>query len=346
MIKIAQLGCGYWGPNLLRNLTRMERCDTRWLVEPNPDRQAYAKKMFPGVGVTDDLDRALADVDAVVVATPAATHTDLADRCLEAGCHVLIEKPFALTYPAARRTANLARDKDRVLLAGHTFLYNAAVLHLRELVESGDLGEVYYLYTQRLNFGRVRQDVNAWWNFAPHDVSMLLYLFGNQLPEQIHVQGMDYLQRGIEDLVFASLQWENGVVGHFHLSWLDPRKVRRTTLVGSHKMAVYDDVQPDKITIHDKGFERQGPWEDPMYYDTLDLQPPTPRIGDIHIPHIDMIEPLKSEIDHFLDCIEGKAEPLSGPEHGCDVTAVLAAGQRSLDFKRPVLIEEILKRDS
>ena len=332
MIKIAQIGCGYWGPNLLRNFSAQPGCHVKWVVEESAARRQYVEANFPRTIATADCEAAISDpeIDAVIVATPAATHYALAMAALERSKHVLVEKPLAMGVHEAEELMRTASAQSRILMVGHTFLYNPAVRYMKRLVDSGDLGQIYYVYSQRLNLGQVRTDVNAWWNLAPHDVSILLYLFGPERPHHILAHGVASIQPGIEDTVFANLVWQNGMTAHVQVSWLDPGKTRRMTLVGSRKMVVYDDVRDEKISIVDKGIDRVPRVGDRMDYDHFTGYQLLHRTGDILLPCIGFEEPLKLEAAHFLDCVRTGGTPLTGPEHARDVVAVLEAGDRSL----------------
>lgn len=332
VITVAQVGCGYWGPNVLRNFSAQSGCWVKLVVEISPDRQAYVRANFPKSQVVSDLDTALndAEIDAVIISTPASSHYELAKQALESGKHAFVEKPLATSTEQADELVALAAKTGKVLMAGHTFLYNAAVRYARELLLADSLGQLYYIYSQRLNLGQVRSDVNAWWNLAPHDVSILLYLMNGQLPASVSAVGVSYIQPGIEDVVFATLQWANGVIGHIHVSWLDPGKIRKMTLVGSRKMVVYDDVSDDKITIFDKGVDRVPKIGERMDYDQSDSYQLIHRTGDIWLPKISFQEPLKTEAAHFLDCLRNGETPLTGPKHARDVVAVLEATQDAL----------------
>jgi predicted dehydrogenase len=329
---VAQVGCGYWGPNVLRNFSAQPGCWVKFVVEISPERQAYVRANFPKSQVVSDLDTALndAEIDAVIISTPASSHYELAKQVLESGKHAFVEKPLATSTEQADELVALAEKTGKVLMAGHTFLYNAAVRYARQLLLADSLGQLYYIYSQRLNLGQVRSDVNAWWNLAPHDVSILLYLMNGQLPASVSAVGVSYIQPGIEDVVFATLQWANGVIGHIHVSWLDPGKIRKMTLVGSRKMVVYDDVSDDKITIFDKGVDRVPKIGERMDYDQSGSYQLIHRTGDIWLPKISFQEPLKTEAAHFLDCLRNGETPLTGPHHARDVVAVLEATQVAL----------------
>jgi predicted dehydrogenase len=331
-ITIAQIGCGYWGPNVLRNFSAQPGCTVKFVAEINPERQAYVRSNFPRSEVVEDLDVVLSDtqVDAVVIATPASSHYALTKRVLESGKHVFVEKPLATSTAHADELVSLASAAGKVLMAGHTFLYNAAVRYAKKLLSEDELGQLYYIYSQRLNLGQVRSDVNAWWNLAPHDVSILLYLMNDELPVSVSAVGVSYIQPGIEDVVFATLKWASGVTGHIHVSWLDPGKIRKMTLVGSRKMVVYDDVSDDKIMIFDKGVDRVPKIGERMDYDQSGGYQLIHRTGDILLPRVAFQEPLKIEAAHFLECLRNGLPPLTGPKHARDVVAILEAGQTAL----------------
>lgn len=339
---LAQIGCGYWGPNLLRNFSSQPGCHVKWVAEQSPQRRAFVASNYPRTKAVPGWEPVLNDpeVEAVVIATPASTHAALATEALRAGKHVFVEKPLAMETREAEALAALAASAGRTLMVGHTFLYNAAVGYVKGLLDRGDLGNLYYVYTQRLNLGQVRSDVNAWWNLAPHDVSILLHLMGGELPDTVSAHGVAYIQPGIEDVVFAVLTWPNRVTAHVHVSWLDPGKVRRVTLVGERKMVVYDDVSDDKVAVLDKGVDRAPKAGERMDYDQFNAYQLIHRAGDVWLPKIDFQEPLKVEAAHFLACIRTGQTPLTGPRHARDTVAVLEAGQRSLrEQGRPVQVQ-------
>lgn len=326
MIRIAQIGVGYWGPNLLRNLTSSPRCRLTHVAEKSAARRAFVSSSYPAIATLEDADAVFAsdDIDAVVVSTPAQTHYALTVAALAAGKHVLVEKPMATSTSEVDTIGHLAREKGLVAMVGHTFLYNPAVRYLKGLITAGELGEVRYIYSQRLNLGRIRSDVDALWNLAPHDISIIQYLLDNPTPTAVHRTGMDFVQKEIDDVVFLNIEYPDKVLAHVHVSWLDPHKVRSLTVVGSKKMAIYDDMAEHKIAIYDKGIEPKAVLGESMDYDQL--RPPAfvHRSGDIHFPAIQWQEPLRLEIDHFLDCIEGSAQCLTGPEHAREVVRILA----------------------
>jgi predicted dehydrogenase len=325
-INIAQIGVGYWGPNLLRNLIANKDCNVTTVVDLADERRDFIRGLYPSVNVTADMRQAFDDpsVDAVVIATPAVTHFDLAISALKSGKHVLVEKPMARTVDEVEKIGALAKKNDLTAMVGHTFLYNSAVRYLKQLIDSGELGEIRYIYSQRLNLGRIRSDVDALWNFAPHDVSIVQYLLGDPSPISVVRHGMDYVQSGIDDVVFLNIVYPNKVMAHIHVSWLDPHKVRRTIVVGSKKMVVYDDIDENKIAIYDKGIDRMAVLGENMDFDNPDFLKFNHRSGDVLLPKIQFEEPLKLEIAHFLDCIQNGVECLTGTEHAKKVVEILS----------------------
>lgn len=319
------IGCGYWGPNLLRNIFSNSRCVLKFLVELSPDRKEYAQQLIPGLNTTEYLEDVLKDpdVDAIVIATPAGSHFDLAVKSLKAGKHVFVEKPMARSVEEVEKIAALARRVGKIAMVGHTFLFNPAVRYLKKLIDTNELGQIRYIYSQRLNLGRIRSDVDALWNFAPHDISIIQYLLDNPDPVKIHRQGMDFVQPGVDDVVFLGIEYPNKVLAHIHVSWLDPLKVRRMTVVGSKKMVVYDDVAEDKIAVYDKGIDPKAVLGERMDFDRTPFAAFQHRSGDVWLPKISNEEPLQNELNHFLDCIEGKAQCLTGPEHAKKVVQIL-----------------------
>jgi predicted dehydrogenase len=327
MLSVAQIGVGYWGPNLLRNLVASRRCKVKAVADLAAQRRDYVLGLYPGVAVTDNADDVLQDKDtvAVVIATPVATHFDLAVRALKAGKHILVEKPIATTVAEVDEIGRIAREKKLVAMAGHTFLYNAAVRYAKKLIDSGELGDIRYIYSQRLNLGRIRSDVDALWNFAPHDISIIQYWLGDPEPVSIVKRGVDYIQEKIDDVVFMNIVYPNKVMANIHVSWLDPRRLRQMTVVGSRKMIVYDNDAENKIAIFDKGIDRLAVLGQNMDYDDPRYRNFNHREGDVILPRIPFPEPIKVEIDHFIDCIENGTACLSGIDHARKVVRILAA---------------------
>lgn len=324
-LRLGLIGYGYWGPNLARNFHQLPDA---WLVacaDADPARLAEVVRLYPDVKQTStDAGDLIANptLDALVIATPARSHFALVSQALEAGKHVLVEKPLALTSADARALVECARKHNRILMVGHTFEYNPAVWKIQELLEAGALGELFYIYSNRVNLGRVQTDINALWSIAPHDVSILLALL-KTMPLSVSAHGATYLNRGVQDVIFALLAFPHNIVGHIHASWLDPSKTRQMTFVGSEKMIVYDDVDPEaKLKIYDKGVYKRG---DAFGEFQLRI-----RSGDISIPRIDLTEPLKYECAHFLECIRESKPPRTDGENGLRVVRVLEAAQASL----------------
>mgnify|MGYP000135477033 CR=1 FL=1 len=322
MIGIGVVGFGYWGPNLARNFDRLPGAELTWLCDASEDALARWSAAYPTARTTTSLDELLSDdaLEAVAVATPVPTHAELAIRVLEAGKHCFVEKPLARSEQEAEAVVEAARAGGRVLMVGHLLEYHPGVEHLAELVRTGELGDLRYVYSNRLNLGKHRQDENALWSLGAHDVSVILRLAGEE-PYECTAVGESYVKPGVEDVVFAFMRFESGLVAHMHLSWLDPHKERRFTVVGSRRMATFDDMELErKLTVYDKGFD-----EDYSSYGEY-----IARSGDVFSPRIANDEPLRIECDHFLDCVRDRAEPRSGGESALRVVRVLEQLQRSL----------------
>ena len=322
---VAQLGCGYWGPNLLRNFSALKNCWVKYVVDASAERRTFVESNFPKTKALASHVDVYADpeVDAVIIATPAETHFALALAALQAGKNVFVEKPLATKASEVDELARVAQEKNLVVMVGHTFIYNSAVRFVKKMIDSGDLGEVRYIYSQRLNLGRIRSDIDALWNFAPHDISIIQYWLGDPAPVSVSRQGMAYMQDGIDDVVFLNLKYANKVMANIHVSWLDPQKVRKMIVVGSKKMVVYDDVADDKIAIYDKGIDKKA-----ILGENMDFDNPRPpefnyRSGDILLPQVKFVEPLRVEAEHFIDCIKNKTTPLTGLAHARTVVSIL-----------------------
>ncbi len=324
-VRIAIAGAGYWGINHVRAFARAPGCELVAVCDPDERALARAAGFAPKARRTTALDDVLAadDVDAVVLATPAVAHAAQAQAALAAGKHVFVEKPMALSTADAEATVAAATRAGKTLMVGHLMLYHPGYERLRELVRGGEVGDVFYIYAVRVNLGRLRKDENALWSFAPHDLSMILDLV-DQKPATVAARGQAYLQPGVEDVVFVNLNFTGGVMAQVQLSWLDPRKERRLTVVGSKKMVEFDDVHPaEKLRIYDKGYDR--PPEFTRWGEYL-----TVRHGDIHIPRLQMTEPLEAECAHFVQCVRSGATPRTDAAHGLEVVRVLEAAQQSL----------------
>lgn len=324
MVNIAQIGCGYWGPNLLRSFSSVNNCHLKYLVDPSKERRAFVEKNFPGITATSDLDKVLrdSDVNSLVIATPAGSHYELAQAGLIAGKNVFVEKPLATTVAEVDKLGRLGKERGLIVMAGHTFLFNPAVRYVKKMIERRELGDLRYIYCQRLNLGRIRSDIDAMWNLAPHDISIIQYWLNNQQPLQVMRKGMDYIQPGVEDVVFLNLVYPNKIMAHVHVSWLDPQKTRKIIIVGSKRMVIYDDVADDKIAIYDKGIDQKAVLGVGMHFDTPPVQF-SYRSGDVLMPRIDWVEPLRAEAQHFVDCVRDGNEPLTGVSHARHVVEIL-----------------------
>ena len=319
MIRIGHAGLGYWGPNLARNFGSL--ADLRWLCDLSPDLLEAASKAHPQARTTADFEELLADpeLDAVVIATPVVTHYELAKQALSAGKHVFVEKPQAQSSAEAEELAALAQEQGLVLMPGYLLLYHPALQRLKEVIDGGELGDVLYLYGNRQNLGQIRRDENALWSIGAQDLSMILHLVDEE-PVEAWARGESFLRSGIEDVVFCYLRFPSGVIAHMHVSWLDPHKMRKLTVVGRDKMAVFDDMEPDrKLTVYDKG---------PVERPASDWQV---RVGDIHIPKLSTEEPLRREVAHFLALVGGEGDPLEPARDGLAVIRTLEQLQESLD---------------
>jgi predicted dehydrogenase len=322
--RIGVVGLGYWGPNLARNFDRLPGAELRWICDQSQESLQRWSASFPDARAATDLDELLADpeLDAVVVATHVPSHAGLAIRALGAGKHCFVEKPLAYSVAEGEQVVAAAREAGKVLMVGHLLEYHPGVEKLKEIADSGELGEIHYLYSNRLNLGKLRPDENALWSLGAHDVSVLLHLAGGEEPSECEARGESYMQPGIEDVVFCYLRFPSGLAAHLHLSWLDPHKERRFTVVGAKKMATFDDMEIErKVTVYDKGFDQK--YESYGEYVT--------RSGDIWSPHISNEEPLRIECRHFIERIADGGEPRSGGESGLRVVRVLESLQRSLE---------------
>jgi predicted dehydrogenase len=321
MINIAQIGVGYWGPNLLRNLVMSKNCTVKKVVDFSKERRDYVQGLYPAIRVTDQAEEVFQDteVDAVVIATPVGTHFDLAMRALAAGKHIFIEKPMARSVVEVDEIGKLAVRKDRIAMVGHTFLFNSAVRYVKKLIDSGELGDIRYIYSQRLNLGKIRSDVDALWNLAPHDISIIQYWLGDPKPLSVVRIGADYVQEKIDDVVFMNIMYPKKIMANIHVSWLDPQKIRSMVIIGSKKMVVYDDMADDKIAIYDKGIDRKTASSSGQQSPAFDH-----RSGDVLLPKIDFKEPLKVELDHFIDCMQNGTKCLTGVDHARTVVEILA----------------------
>jgi predicted dehydrogenase len=327
---VAILGYGYWGPNLARNVSATPRARLSSVCDLDDRARARASQMHPGARVTDDWDSVLGDedVEAVAIALPVSLHHRFALEALQAGKHVLVEKPLARSVAQCDELIRTAEERGCVLMVGHTFEFNAAVQLVGEYLRTGELGDPRYISMRRTNLGIVRSDENAMWSLAPHDISILIYWL-QLAPISVNATGTALLQPGIEDVVFMSIRFEDDVIGHVHCSWLDPNKVRDATVVGSRKMVVYDDMSSDmKVRLYDKGVIKQRSLG---RYETFARFQMLARAGDILVPKVDFREPLALEVAHFVECIAEGRTPLTDGANGRRVVAVLEAAQLSLE---------------
>ncbi|HIQ19884.1 MAG TPA: Gfo/Idh/MocA family oxidoreductase [Planctomycetes bacterium] len=326
MIHIAVIGCGYWGPNLIRNFSALPDCTVTHVCDLDAARLARAKALYPHLRTTSRASEILDNprIDAVAIATPVATHFELGARSLTAGKHTLIEKPLATSVEHCQQLIRLAEQQQRVLMVGHTFLYSTAVEKIKQLVDAGDLGEILYISSQRLNLGLFQTDINVTWDLAPHDLSILLHLLGCK-PVSVNCQGKAHVHPQIEDVTNMSLSFPRGTFAMIQSSWLDPSKVRRMTVVGSRKMVLYDDTEPlEKVKIYDKRVEV------PPHYDSYAEFHYSYHYGDMYVPHLKQVEPLKAECQDFLKAIRTGEPPRVTGQQGLAVVAILQAADHSL----------------
>jgi predicted dehydrogenase len=325
-IKVGVVGCGYWGPNLIRNFRSLHDCSLQMMCDISETRLKHLKQLYPEVEGTKDFGHMLngAGLDAVVIATAVKHHYPMAKASLLAGKHTFIEKPMASSAAQCEELVEIAKTKGLVLMVGHTFLYSPAVRKIKELVEWGDLGEIRYICARRLNLGLFQKDINVAWDLAPHDISIILHIM-EELPQSVNCRGSAHVTPGIEDVTSMCLNFPNNRSAIVHSSWLDPRKTREMTIVGDKKMIVYDDVaQIEKIKLYDARVER------PPHYDTFGEFHYAYHYGDMYVPYIKQEEPLKSECQHFLDCIKEGINPLTDGRRGLELVKILEASSQSL----------------
>ncbi len=325
-INVAVVGCGYWGPNLIRNFSALPDCQVKYVCDLDAKRLAHMKRLYPAVETTREFETLIGDkeLDAVAIATPVHLHYDLAKKSLSAGKHTFIEKPMTQTSEQSNELVQIAAKKKLTLMVGHTFIYSAPVRRIREIISSGDIGEIQYVSSRRLNLGLFQKDINVAWDLAPHDIAIILYLLGKP-PVSVNCQGKAHINKDIEDVTNMSLDFENGGFATIHSSWLDPNKIREMVIVGSQRMIVYNDNEPlEKIKIYDKRVEA------PPHYDTFAEFQYSYHYGDMIAPYIKQTEPLKVETQHFLDCIQTGKTPESSGMDGLRVIQILEASSRSL----------------
>ena len=334
MVGVAVVGAGAWGKNHIRVFSEIPNVQLKYICDSDSSKLLSIQKAYPQTKTVENLKPILLDpeVKGVVVASSALSHYLLSKEILLADKDVLVEKPMALNSEEAEEILAIAEKRKRILMVGHLLIYHPVIDRLKGMITSGELGKIYYIYTQRVNLGVIRQDENALLSFAPHDLSVILHLLEEE-PVMVSAHGESYIQNGIEDVVFLSLQFSDGKMANIHLSWLDPHKLRKITIVGSKKMVVFDDMEvSEKLKIYDKGV---GSPSYSTYGEYLSL-----RFGDITIPSVKMVEPLRAEAEHFVQSIESRKEPKTGGRDGLKVVKILMAAQQSLKGKgMPIAIE-------
>ena len=326
VIKVGVVGCGYWGPNLIRNLRQITDCTLKVICDMSEQRLKHMRKLHHDVATTNDFQELLQDVelDAIVVATPVRFHFEMAKAALLAGKHVFVEKPLARTVAEAEELVALADQNGLTLMVGHTFLFSPAVRRMKEIIDSGDIGDVQYISARRLNLGLFQKDINVAWDLAPHDISIILHLL-DEKPSSVSCQGSSHVNRNIEDVTMMYLTFKKNRCAFIQNSWLDPKKVRQMTVVGSRRMIVYDDTEPlEKLKIYDTRVEV------PPHYDSFAEFQYSYHYGDSYVPYIKQDEPLKLECQHFIDCIRGESTPITGGKAGLEVVRILEASSISL----------------
>jgi len=339
-MNVGLVGIGHWGKNHLRVLAGSKGTKLTCVCDSDKERLSIVESQYPSLKVTTNFGELLSHVDTVVIVSSAPTHYSFAKQALHEGKHVFIEKPLALSPDEGEELLELAESRRLILMVGHLLLFHPAVQILKSLVSEGNIGEVYYLYSQRSNLGIVRQDENVLWSLAPHDIYIPIYIL-NDVPESVAVRGKDYLQNGIEDVVFGNLFFSDGKMANFHASWLDPRKVRRFTIVGTKKMVVFDDMESEeKLKIYDKGIDIKKAGKEELPPATINV-----RYGDVLSPNLASKEPLAEELKHFINCVlEGK-QPLADGKHGLATLYLLDACQKSLNNRGiPVEVPDIARR--
>ena len=327
MFKIAVAGCGYWGPNLVRNFSSLPECKVKLVCDTDKGRLAHMGTLYPDVETTTEFDNLVKDaqIEAIAIATPVRFHYEMGKKSLLAGKHTFIEKPMATSVAECEELIELAEEQKLILMIGHTFIYSPPVNKIKEIIDAGDLGEIMYISSRRLNLGLFQKDINVTWDLAPHEISIILYIL-DKLPVSVNCQGKAHFTKGVEDITNTTLDFNNGEFATIQSSWLDPNKVRETKFVGNKRMLVYNDVEPfEKIKIYDKRVEA------PPHYDTFAEFNYSYHYGDMYSPYLKQAEPLKIECQHFIDCIKERNKPKTDGRNGLEVVRVLQAAQYSLN---------------
>lgn len=325
---IGVIGCGYWGPNLLRNFAENEAAQLRWICDLDEDRLASMSRRYPMAQTTSDYHKLIEDseLEAVAVVTPVATHYPIAKQCLLAGKHVLMEKPLTATVPEAEELIDLAERNGLKLMVDHTFIYTGAVRKMKEIVGSGELGDLLYFDSVRINLGLFQRDINVLWDLAPHDLSIMDFLIERQ-PEGLSAIGSCHIEDGIENIAYLIMKFPDDFIAHFHFNWLAPVKIRKTLIAGSSKMILYDDIEPtEKVRVYDKGVTANRVGDREADYQTLVSY----RTGDIWAPRLDATEALRYVVAEFLNSIQQDRRPLTDGRAGLRVVRLLEAAQRSM----------------
>jgi predicted dehydrogenase len=325
-VNVGVIGCGYWGPNLVRNFKTLNGCRLKSICDQNERRLEHLRTLYSDIESYTNTADLISDpeLDAIAIATPVAHHYTLAKASLLAGKHTLVEKPLAASSAECEELIEIADEKEVVLMSGHTFLYSSSVRKICDIIKAGDLGDIRYINSRRLNLGLFQKDINVVWDLAPHDISIILHIL-DELPLTVNCQGNAHVTAGVEDVTNLSLSFRNKKFATIQSSWLEPRKVREMTIVGTRRMIVYDDLQPlEKIRVYDVRVDR------PPHYDTFAEFHYSYHYGDSYIPHIQQEEPLKVECQHFLDCIQNGTEPLTGGHSGLELVTILEAASASL----------------
>lgn len=332
MIKIAIIGCGHWGPNFIRNFNQLPGAEVKAICDLSSDKLKSLKAAYPDVLTYSDYNEILgdSDLDAVVVATPAFSHYKITKQALECGKHVLVEKPLALKLAAARELIDISKNLGKTLMVGHTFLYNPIVNKLKEVIQREELGKIYYIHSRRTNLGPLRKDVSAIWDLSPHDISIMNYLL-ERMPLEVSAYGQKFLSHDLVDVGFAILKYPNDILSHIHVSWLDPKKIREMTIIGTKKMLVYNDIDSDSpIKIYDKRIMKESYDQEYSTFEEFQL---IIKDGEVEIPKVELKEPLKMECQHFIDSINNQNEPLTDGENGLEVLKVIDAINESITKK-------------
>jgi predicted dehydrogenase len=328
-ISIGVIGCGYWGPNLLRNFAESDAAELRWICDADDGRVAVMARRYPAAQTTTDYQKLLADpqLDAVAVVTPVASHFQIAKEALLAGKHVLVEKPLTATVREAEELIDLAERNQRTLMVDHTFVYTGAVRKMKEIVAGGELGDLLYFDSVRINLGLFQRDINVVWDLAPHDLSIMDYLLERQ-PAAVSAIGSSHIEQGIENIAYLVLLFPDDFIAHFHFNWLAPVKIRRTMIAGSRKMILYDDIEPtEKVRVYDKGVttNRVGSDREADYQTLVSY-----RTGDVWAPKLDSTEALRYVVAEFLDSIHNARPPLTDGQAGLRVVRLLEVAQQSI----------------